>query len=31
MNELKVTGRQKVGSIEFAGIEGGFGDGKRPC
>lgn len=29
MNELKVTGRQKVGSIEFTGIEGGFGDGKR--
>lgn len=29
MNELKVTGREKVGSIEFTGIEGGFGDGKR--
>lgn len=29
MNELKVTGRQKVGSLEFTGIEGGFGDGKR--
>lgn len=29
MNELKVAGRQKVGSIEFTGIEGGFGDGKR--
>lgn len=29
MNELKVTGRQKVGSVEFTGIEGGFGDGKR--
>ena len=29
MNEMKVTGRKKVGSIEFTGIEGGFGDGKR--
>jgi hypothetical protein len=29
MNELKVTGREKIGSIEFTGIEGGFGEGKK--
>ncbi|MEG2291803.1 MAG: ORF6N domain-containing protein [Carnobacterium sp.] len=30
MNELiKVTGKQKIGSIEFTGIEGGFGEGKK--
>ncbi|MDH6363280.1 hypothetical protein M2139_000300 [Enterococcus sp. PF1-24] len=27
--ELKVTGKQKVGKLEFTGIEGGFGNGKR--
>ena len=25
MNELRVTGKQKIGNIEFTGIEGGFG------
>lgn len=29
MNELKVIGKQKIGSIEFTGIEGGFGEGKK--
>lgn len=29
MNELKVLGKEKVGKIEFTGIEGGFGEGKK--
>jgi ORF6N domain. len=29
MNELKVTGTQKIGEHEFTGIEGGFGEGKK--
>lgn len=29
MDELKVTGKEKIGSIEFTGIEGGFGEGKK--
>lgn len=29
MNELKVTGKQQIGSIEFTGIEGGFGEDKK--
>ena len=29
MYQLKVTGKQKVGNIEFLGIEGGFGEGKK--
>lgn len=29
MNELKVTGTQKIGEYEFTGIEGGFGEGKK--
>ena len=29
MNELRVTGKQKIGNIEFTGIEGGFGKEKK--
>lgn len=29
MNDLKVIGKEKVGSIEFTGIEGGFGKDKK--
>ncbi|MBS7578325.1 hypothetical protein HOY36_12300, partial [Enterococcus sp. MMGLQ5-2] len=29
MNNLKVTGTQTIGSIQFTGIEGGFGEGKK--
>lgn len=29
MNELKVTGREKIGQIEFTSIEGGFGKDKK--
>lgn len=29
MNEIKVTGKQKIGSFEFVSIEGGFGEGKK--
>jgi hypothetical protein len=29
MNELKVIGRERIGQIEFTGIEGGFGEGKK--
>ncbi|WP_179130412.1 ORF6N domain-containing protein [Ligilactobacillus salivarius] len=29
MNELKVLGTEKIGSFEFTGIEGGFGENKR--
>ncbi|GET12314.1 Tec protein [Ligilactobacillus agilis] len=29
MNELKVLGKEKVGSFEFTGIEGGFGEDKK--
>lgn len=29
MNELQVTGTQKIGGHEFTGIEGGFGPGKK--
>lgn len=27
--QLKVIGKEHVGKIEFTGIEGGFGDGKK--
>lgn len=29
MNELKILGTEKIGSFEFTGIEGGFGENKR--
>jgi hypothetical protein len=29
MNELKIIGKQNVAGIEFIGIEGGFGEGKK--
>lgn len=29
MNDLKVLGKEKVGSFEFTGIEGGFGEDKK--
>lgn len=29
MNELKVLGTEKIGSSEFTGIEGGFGENKK--
>ena len=29
MKQLKVTGKEHIGQIEFTGIEGGFGDGKK--
>ena len=29
MEALKVLGTEKVGKIEFAGIEGGFGESKK--
>ena len=29
MNNLKVIGTQTIGSIQFTGIEGGFGEGKK--
>lgn len=29
MNDLKVLGTEKIGSFEFTGIEGGFGENKR--
>ena len=29
MEALKVLGTEKVGKIEFTGIEGGFGEGKK--
>jgi len=29
MNELKVIGKQKIGEIQFTGIEGGFGENKK--
>ena len=29
MNELKVLGKEKVGTFEFTGIEGGFGEDKK--
>ncbi|MFT8412664.1 MAG: ORF6N domain-containing protein [Schleiferilactobacillus perolens] len=29
MNGLKVIGRERIGQIEFTGIEGGFGKGKK--
>ena len=29
MNDLKVLGTEKIGSLEFTGIEGGFGENKR--
>ena len=29
MNELKILGTEKIGSFEFTGIEGGFGEDKK--
>lgn len=29
MNQLKVIGKERIGHIEFTGIEGGFGDDKK--
>lgn len=29
MEALKVIGQEKIGKIEFTGIEGGFGQGKK--
>lgn len=29
MDELKVLGTEKIGSSEFTGIEGGFGENKK--
>ncbi|WP_348920149.1 ORF6N domain-containing protein [Enterococcus rotai] len=29
MNEIKATGKQHIGSLEFISIEGGFGEGKK--
>lgn len=29
MENLKVTGKQKIGNLEFVSIEGGFGEGKK--
>ncbi len=29
MNDLKVLGTEKIGSFEFTGIEGGFGENKK--
>lgn len=29
MNQLKVIGKERIGKIEFTGIEGGFGDDKK--
>lgn len=29
MDQLHVTGKQKIGNFEFIGIEGGFGEGKK--
>ncbi|MDT2500285.1 ORF6N domain-containing protein [Enterococcus avium] len=29
MNQLHVTGTQRIGNYEFVGIEGGFGEGKK--
>ena len=29
MNQLRVTGTQRIGNYEFVGIEGGFGKGKK--
>ena len=29
MEALKVIGQEKIGKIEFTGIEGGFGEGKK--
>lgn len=29
MEALKVLGTEKIGKIEFTGIEGGFGEGKK--
>lgn len=29
MNQLHVTGKQKIGNFEFVGIEGGFGEDKK--
>lgn len=29
MNQLKVLGKEKIGSIKFTGIEGGFGSNKK--
>lgn len=29
MNELKILGTEKIGSFEFTGIEGGFGENKK--
>lgn len=29
MEALKVIGQEKIGKIEFTGIEGGFGKGKK--
>ena len=27
--QIKVTGTQNLGSVQFTGIEGGFGEGKK--
>lgn len=29
MNELRILGTEKIGSLEFTGIEGGFGENKK--
>ena len=29
MEALKIIGQEKIGKIEFTGIEGGFGEGKK--
>lgn len=29
MNQLHVTGKEKIGKYQFVGIEGGFGEGKK--
>lgn len=29
MNQLKVIGKERIGHIEFTGIEGGFGKDKK--
>ena len=29
MNQLKVIGKERIGHIEFTGIEGGFGNDKK--
>ena len=29
MNQLRVTGTQRIGNYQFIAIEGGFGEGKK--